>query len=201
MPAEGKSALLEAAVAHPRVETHALLAESQDEHARAARADRYPSVGIGVDWIITGAALDPTMPDSGKDAVVGMAALKIPLSLRAYAAGEEEARARGRMHRAQQMAARNQAVAEFERVMAALRDAIRRVELYERTMIPMAETSFSAVQESYASGRASVSEILMAEREVLELELMALRARAGAANAWAALERVVGRPVKPKEIR
>ncbi len=199
VPEEDPQILREEVAAHPRIEVLALLSGSQEERARASRADRYPSVGVGVDWIITGQALDPTMTDSGKDALIGMAALRVPLSVGAYAAGENEARAKGRMYRARALALRNHAVAEFERVMAELRDAERRLTLYETTMIPMAETSFRAVQASYQSGGASVAEILMAEREVLDLQLETLRARVAAATAWAALEELVGRPVSPAE--
>ncbi|MCB9756698.1 MAG: TolC family protein [Myxococcales bacterium] len=196
LPEEDDATLRLAATSHPRVQAMALLSDSSDQRVRQSRADRYPSVGVGVDWIITGAALDPSMPDSGNDAVMGMAALKVPLSLGSYSAGEDEARAQSRMFRARELAVRNQAVEELERVMARVRDATRRVALYDTTMIPLAETSYEAVQTSYQSGRASVAEVLLAERELLELRLMALRARVDAAVAWAALEQIVGRPVQ-----
>jgi len=199
VPAADPKTLRDEVGAHPRIEALALLSGSEGERARAARADRYPSVGVGVDWIITGQALDPTMTDSGKDALIGMAALRVPLSVGAYAAGENEARAKGRMYRARALALRDHAIAEFERVMAELRDAERRLSLYETTMIPMAETSLQAVLSSYQSGGASVAEILMAERELLELQLKTIRARVDAATAWAALEELVGRPVSPAE--
>ncbi|HFE47639.1 MAG TPA: TolC family protein [Nannocystis exedens] len=203
LPAEDAATLRQAVVTHPRIEAVRLMSESADERARASRADRYPSIGVGVDWIITGEALDPTMVDSGKDAVVGMAAIKVPLSIGAYAAGENEAKARSRMYKAQELAARNRAVEELERIMAAIRDAKRRFTLYETTMIPLAETSYEAVEASYQSGRANVDEILTSERDLLDLQLKALQARADAAKAWADLERVVGRPVsaKPEERR
>ncbi|MCA9688550.1 MAG: TolC family protein [Nannocystaceae bacterium] len=202
VPGEDDDSLRLAATSHPRVRALALMSESSDQRVRQSRADRFPSFGLGVDWIITGPAADPTMPDSGKDAVMGMAAIKVPLSFGSYSAGEDEARARSRMFRARELAARNHAVEDFERVMARLRDADRRVALYDTTMIPLAETSYEAVQASYQSGRASVVEVLMAERELLDLRLMALRARVDAAIAWAELEQVVGRPVRAsKELR
>ncbi len=197
LPGEDSPTLRLAATSHPRVQAMALLSESSEQRVRQSRADRFPSVGVGVDWIITGAALDPSMPDSGKDAVMGMAAVKVPLSLGSYGAGEDEARARSRMFRARELAVRNQAIEELERVLARLRDADRRVALYETTMIPLAETSYAAVQSSYQSGRATVAEVLIAERELLELRLMGLRARVDATVAWAALEQIVGRPVQP----
>ncbi len=202
LPEEDDATLRLAATSHPRVRAMALMSESSEQRVRQSRADRAPSVGLGVDWIITGAALDPSTPDSGKDAVMGMAAIKVPLSLGSYGAGEDEARARARMFRARELAVRNQAVETLERVLARLRDANRRVALYDATMIPLAETSYQAVQTSYQSGRAGVAEVLLAERELLELRLTALRARVDAAVAWAALEQVVGRPVPAaREVR
>lgn len=201
LPAEDAAALAEAARQHPRVEVMALQVEASAEDERSARAGYAPSFGVGVDWIITGPALDPSMPDSGKDPVIVMGALRLPLWARAYRAGVEQAKARGAMYRAKELAAMNTAAADVERQLAAVRDSARKVELYRATLVPQAETTYGSVSVSFEAGRAGVAEILIAERELLELELGRIRAEVEHAMAWAELERVVGRPVSAKEQR
>lgn len=195
LPESPRSELKEAAIAHPRVVAMASLSVAADERARAAKGERAPSIGIGLDWIATGEALDPATPGSGQDAVVGVVALKVPLWTGAYKAAEREARADGAMYRARERAASDRAVAELEQALADLRDAIRRVHLYRTTLVPQAETTYSSTLDGYQSGRSSLADVLMAEKDLLELALGLFEAHADYATVWAELERVVGQPI------
>jgi outer membrane protein TolC len=195
LPESEESHLRDAAIAHPRIDAMASMSEAANERARAAKGERGPSIGLGLDWIITGQAVDPSIPDSGKDAVVGMVALKVPVSGGAYKAAQQQAAAEGAMYRAQERAAHDRAVAELEQALANLRDAVRRVQLYETTLVPQAETTYSSTLDSYQSGRSSLAEVLMAEKDLLELALGLFQAHASYGVSFAELERVVGQPV------
>jgi outer membrane protein TolC len=195
-PRESREDLRREARSHPRVEAIAYREEAGREQARAARAQNAPSLGVGADWIITGDAADPTMPDSGKDAVLIKASLKIPLWYGAYKADEKRAEAQSAAHRAHKIAAANRASAEVERHLAHIRDAQRRDELYVSTLLPQAQAAFESVRIGYQSGTEGVAELLMVERDLLDLELDRLRAQAKWAASWAELERVVGRPMQ-----
>jgi len=199
LPRASSTDLKAIAVTRPRVEAMSLLSDASDQDFRRARADRLPSFGLGVDWIITGDAEDPSIADSGKDPVIAMVAVKIPLWGRAYAAAEREARAHGRAAAARRLAERDRAVAEVERALADVRDRARRVRLYESTLVPQAETTYGSVRNSYQAGRSSVAEVLWAERDLLELQLGLFRAQSDFAVAWAELERVVGQPIEAQE--
>ena len=195
LPQPSESELRTAAIEHPRVASMASMSESADERARAVKGERAPSFGFGLDWIVTGDAPDPTTPDSGKDAVVGVVALKVPVSGGAYRAAQNEARAESAMYRARERAARDRAVADLEQTLANLRDAVRRVRLYESTLVPQAETTYSSTLDGYQSGRSSLAEVLIAEKNLLELALGLFEAHAAYGMVWAELERVVGQPV------
>jgi cobalt-zinc-cadmium efflux system outer membrane protein len=198
LPEPNESELKKAAIAHPRVEAMAFMSESADESARAAKGERGPSIGLGLDWIVTGDAPNPATPDSGQDAVVGVVALRVPVSGGAYRAAEQQARAEGAMYRARERAARDRAVAELEQTLASLRDAVRRVRLYQTTLVPQAETTYSATLDGYQSGRSSLAEVLIAEKDLLELALGLFEAHANYGAVWAELERVVGQPVSTR---
>lgn len=199
LPRTSAADLRTIAIAHPRVEAMSLVSDASGQDLRRARADRFPSIGLGVDWIITGDAADPSTPDSGKDPVIAMVALKVPLWGRAYGAAEREARAQGRAAAARRLAERDRAVAGLETALADIRDQARRVRLYETTLVPLAETTYGSVQSSYQAGRSSVAEVLWAERDLLELQLGLFQAQTDYAVAWAELERVVGQPIEAQE--
>ena len=184
---------------HPRVAALATLSDAAGERVREARADRAPSFGVGVDWIITGqSAAMPTPPDSGKDAVAVSLSLKVPLWARAYRAAEDEARARSTALRARAIDARNAVAAEVRQQAARVNDDVRRVRVYETTLIPQAETTFESVLSSYSAGRSTVAELLLAERELIGLQDELYGAQADYGDHLAQLESAVGRAVKTK---
>ena len=201
LPRRSTAELRAIAVAHPRVEAMSLLSDANSQDVRRARSDRFPSFGLGVDWIITGEAADPSTPGSGNDPVIAMVAVKVPLWGGAYGAAEREARAQGRATAARRLAERDRAVAGVEQALAQLRNQARRVRLYETTLVPQAETTYGSVQASYQVGRSSLAEVLWAERDLLELQLGLFRAQSEYAVAWAELERIVGQPIEAQEER
>ncbi|MCA9653861.1 MAG: TolC family protein [Myxococcales bacterium] len=193
-----------AAIEHPRVQAWASLSEAAQLRERSARAERLPSFGVGVDWIITGQPADANAghvapAERGKDAVMVTAGVKVPLWGRAYGAAASEARANDAAHRARALEARNMALAELERSLARVRDGARRTALLESTLVPQAEAAFESVTLSYASGRSSIGELMMSERDLLELQRERVAAYAALGIAWAELERVVGRPLTTSE--
>ena len=86
-------------------------------------------------------------------------------------------------------------MSELARALANLRDAVRRVQLYETTLVPQAETTYTSTLDGYQSGRASLAEVLLAEKDLLELALGLFQAHASYGVSWAELERVVGQSV------
>jgi len=184
---------------HPRVESLATLSNAADERVREARADRAPSFGVGVDWILTGPSQAAAPPsDSGLDAVALSLSVKVPLWTRAYRASENEARARGAVFRARAIDTRNGVSAAVREQAARVADDVRRVRVYETTLGPQAQTTFEAVLHSYAVGRATVGELLLAERELIGLQGELHEAQADYGKDIAHLERAVGRRVETK---
>ena len=78
---------------------------------------------------------------------------------------------------------------------------MRRAKLYRNTLVPQAEAVFESVIGAYQAERSTLASALMAERDLLELELGLFTARADFAKAWVRLEEIVGRSVHPKEAR
>ena len=201
IPLDSREALIAAATEHPRVESLELMSESSLSMVRRARADRAPSFMFGVDWIETGEAMDPSTPGSGSDPVIVMLGIRLPLWTYAYRGAEEEARSESEAFRAEAIDASNHAEAALEQTQASIRDADRRIALYRDTLIPQAESAYISVVGAYQTGRTTVAATLIAQRELLELQLGLARARAEHAIAWARLEQVVGREVEMRSDR
>lgn len=195
VPAESTDALLAAARAHPRVSALDYMAAASEHAADAADAQGMPDFTLGLDYIETGAAAMPNVPDSGKDPIMVSIAVAVPLWRGTYDAAENKARAQAAAYRARRHEAETMAEAELQAVLAQVRDAARRIALYENTLIPQAETAYAAVIGTYQTGAAQLANALIAQKNVLELNNLLARARADHARAWARLEEIVGRPV------
>jgi len=196
LPAESEDALYRDARQHPQIEAAEFMAAASESRVRAEAAERAPSLLAGLDWIVTGKA--PTVVGkSGQDAVIVTAGLSVPLWGRNYRDAMSAARAEGAAHRADRDAALYTADAQLQAAISAVRDAQRRIDLYRHTLIPQAETTFQSVLGGYQSGRSTVASALLAQRELLELQLELARSRAHHARAWAVLEAVTGHPIEP----
>lgn len=198
LPVDSEQSLHRDAQQHPDIEAEDLMATSSDAQLKAEAAQRAPSLLAGLDWIVVGPTPGPN-PDSGQDAVIVTAGLSVPLWGPSYRSSMDAARAEGAAHRADRDAARQAADAQLEAALSTVRDAQRRIDLYGDTLIPQAETTFQSVLGGYQSGRSTIASALLAQKDLLELQLELARSRARHARAWAVLEAVVGRTVEPSE--
>ncbi len=196
---ESIEALTRTAHRHPRVDAIATRSRSAGERVHQARADRYPSFGVGIDWIVTGRSDSATPPSGdGRDAVSVGLSVEVPLWTRSYRAAEDEAKARQAMWRARAIDARDRVVATVRQRAAQVSDDVRRARVHRTTLIPQARTAFEAVLSQYVAGRSNVAELLLAERELVGLRDGLVAAQADYGWHLAALERAVGRAVRTR---
>lgn len=190
LPRETDADLEAAARRHPRLQALRQLSQAEEHAAERARADRYPNFSLAAEWIVVGAGAG--VADDGKDALVVGGGIELPLWQSNYGDAEKAARARARAHRADHRGARDQAVAHLRATLSAVRDATRRTRSYRHTLLPQAESAYASVLGAYATGRGGVAQALLSQRDLLELRVELVRARADHARAWSALEDVVG---------
>lgn len=199
---ESSATLAKDVAANPSIRALALMAEAKQQTERSVSAERLPSFSLGFDYIEVGPATAGGManvPDSGQDAMIAMLGVQLPIWIGIYDAKEAEARAQSRAFNARAEEATNRALGRFESERSKLDDATRRVALYEATLIPQAETVYSSVLGSYQSGQSGIASMLIAQRELLELQLGLINALGDHATAWATLEELVGRPIQSTE--
>lgn len=198
LPGEDEKALSSAVLAHPRLSAFEHLAASHEDSARAEEAAGLPSFSLGADWIITGEARAANVPDSGNDAVIVGGGISIPLWRGSYSDAADAARAEASAARADRIAAEDLALAELSVAYAQVRDAVRRVDLHRKTLVPQADSAYESVLGAYVTGQGTVAQTLLAQKDLLELRGNLKKARAEYAIAWARLERVTGRAVQTR---
>ena len=172
----------------------ALDARAHQEKSAAALAARryYPDLGLGIEYIETGAARTPGVEDSGEDAVIATLSLNLPLWRSAYRAAEREAQLRQASAEKQRMDQANRLAARLREVLAAYRDADRKIDLYVHTLVPRAAQSLNVNQQAFAAGRGRFLEMVEAARLLLAFQLELERARATRPVRLAEIEMLAG---------
>lgn len=179
-------------------ELRALAAEVEAAEHRVSHATRQyiPDATVGLTWIQTGRAVGASPPfDNGKDPLIASVSIHVPIwwnriraDIRAARQKRQELGQRRQQHRADLSAAVQDAA-------FALRDAGRRVQLYTDLLVPRAQKAVQITLQSYSAREAGFSDLIDAERVLLEFRLSAERARADRLIAAAELERLIGRPL------
>ena len=165
-----------------------------------AKKDFYPDFTLGLDYVVTDDAINPTR-DSGKDPVMAMFSINLPIWRSKYKAALNEAKSRYSTAESERVNAGNQLQADLKMATYHFRDAERKINLFKDTLIPKAQQSLKVVQKSYESGSTEFLSLIDAERLLLEFELSYERAVANRMQRLAELEMLVGTPLTSNKER
>ncbi|MBU0679667.1 MAG: TolC family protein [Verrucomicrobia bacterium] len=168
------------------------LISSAEKDSSIAHKESLPSFSLGVEYISTGDALMAGTPDSGKDPVIAMATLDIPLWRGKYRAAVREADYRREAQEMTRESREQQIRAQLTSAFFSYRDAGRKIELFGNTLVTQARQAMELAEESYRTGKADLQGLIDAQRQLLEFELMYARAQADKAVAAARIRELIG---------
>lgn len=191
-PAASLDELTDLALTHPSLQVALARTEAAQQQTRVARAQRMPGFRVGADWIATGTSEMPGVTESGKDAVAARVGVTVPLWQRAGAERVRSAHSQSSVAASQAEAIRQDLIATLDPVLAQLDDSARRVSLIEGTLLPQAQATYDSLLGSLAVGQGSIVQVLLTQRDLLELTVDTHAARAQHARAWATLHDLTG---------
>lgn len=166
---------------------------SRDEAGLAlASKSPIPDLTLGAEVIDTGDARTMNVPESGKNPIIAMATINLPLWFGKYRAEKAEAKAKLAATRSELAQLENRVIADLERLHFELRDADRRVDLYAHTLLPRARQGLAVTTDGYATGVVDFLDLIDSQRTLLEFELAHARAIADRTTKLSQLEQVVG---------
>lgn len=161
-----------------------------------------PDFMFGVEYQVIGSPDVPAAmrPDeAGEDAIAVRAGISIPWQVHVNAA-------RGNAARAEEQAARF--MAEQQRLDLTARlaaqefsyaDAARLIELFDETVLPKARQTLELIRGDFTADRATLTDVLDAERSLLAAELSLVNARADLLKARAKIQSLIARDLEMVE--
>lgn len=197
LPIPALDATLEELIARASNTNPSLIALGERIRAEQSRTEiaRYaskPELGIGVETILTNDAINPNTPESGDDPLILSFNLNLPIWRDKYDAQVRESIANRLALAHEHDALRNDLSARIARAHFDYTDARRRAGLYEHTLIPKATESIQSILASFRTGSGGFTDLLDAQRTLLEFERSALRAQSAKGIALAQIHELIG---------
>lgn len=184
------------AASNPALKAMGFEVTKNERAVRLARKNTRPDFALGVSAIDTGNAVYGTPPDSGNDPVVASFSMTIPLWQRKNTASIHEAKLRHLVAQKDKKNALNALYAQLQMAIYQLQDAQRKISLYGDTLLPKANESLKVTESAFRAGSGSFTDLIDAQRVLLEFALAKERALAHYAQGQARIEVLVGRPIE-----
>ena len=161
-----------------------------------AKKDYYPDITFGVDFIDTDDAIGAMSPsDSGKDPIIAMFSINLPIWREKLDAGLREARYQHRAAVRGKTQKLNTLNAQLKLTLYRFRDGERKIDLYRDTLLPKAVESVKANEAAFRAGVNTFLDLIDAQRVMLAFELAYERALSNRAQKLAELEMLVGKQI------
>jgi len=152
----------------------------------------FPDLSLGVHFIQTGDAIDPSMPDSGRDPLLATVSFGLPIWPGNHSAVKEEAKHLRAAARSAQKDRQNELFAELEAARAIWLSAKRQVALYRDNIIPLAQQAYEVTAAAFAADQVSYTDLIEAQRSLLMTRLTMWRAITDLESSQAKLELLIG---------
>lgn len=159
-----------------------------------AKKNFYPDVTLGLEYIDTGPARMPTS-DDGRDPIMAMVSLNLPVWRDKYRAIEEREQREYLATVNDREALENTLVSRIQLVLYDFRDAKRKVDLYGNALIPKARQTLEVQEQAFSVGSSDFLDVLDSQRVLLEFQLEREKALTVQAQKLAELEMLLAQEV------
>ncbi len=157
-----------------------------------AHKDYFPDFEFGVEYARDGSARMASMDGGGSDMLSLIVSVNLPIWRKKYQAGIHEMTARFAESTRELRSRENSLEAELKRALFNYRDSHRKVELYGGTLLPKASESLRVTESAYRAGESGFSDLIDAQRVLLEFSLAHERAFADRSQAFIRVQTLVG---------
>lgn len=179
--------------ANPQLGRLSELIDQQNQKKALAKQDFFPDVTLGLEYIDTGTARFSNVRDSGKDAVIGMVSVNVPVWWNKYHAGLREHENRSLGAEYDYADTRNRLEAELKIALYHFQDAERKTALYRDNLIPKAQQTLATTRQAYSGGSVNFFDLIDSYQALLEFKLSYEKEFTRKFKQLAQIEKLVGK--------
>jgi outer membrane protein, heavy metal efflux system len=134
-----------------------------------ARKQGLPNVGIGIDYVIIGQPDGMSAAENGRDALMPMVSVSIPLFRKKYKAAQEEAWLMQESYLLQKENTLNLISSEYERALYTIKQQQEMLVLYDQQILTTNQ-SLNLLFQSYSNSGNDFGEVLGIQQQLLQYE-------------------------------
>ncbi|MBT5167337.1 MAG: TolC family protein [Opitutales bacterium] len=168
---------------NPKIAILRALENSQEARKRIAKLTNKPDFTVGLNYLRTGDALNPSASGSGKDPWALMVGVSLPIWSKANNAIVMQASLQKEAIASQINEQKLLLNSQARTWIARLEDSQQRIQRYETKLLPIARQARDIFESNFRTNKASLLDLFDSERTLIELETQYWRA---AADAWVA---------------
>jgi outer membrane protein TolC len=158
-------------VANPLLEELNLKVLASQAQERTAIKQGLPKFGIGLDYVIVGERTDMTLEDNGKDVLMPMVTMSLPIFRGKYKAAQQEAQLMQESYVLQKEEVANRLISSFEMIWFEIQKQLELIELFEE-QIQESEQSLNLLFSAYSNSGKEFEEVLRMQQQILKYQRM-----------------------------
>lgn len=166
--------------------------EKRKDMLKLAKREYFPDLTVGVTKIDTGEAFSPATLGSGKDPLMVMLSVNVPIWFWRLNAGVAEARASLQAAEKSRLDKENELLSKLALVHYKFRDSLRQSALYKDALIPKAVQTLNATKSGYEAGHVDFLSLIDAQRVLLSFQLAYYRYNANFYQRLSELKSLLG---------
>ncbi len=158
-------------VANPLLEELNLKVQASQAQERAAIKQGLPKFGIGLDYVIVGERTDMALEDNGKDVLMPMVTMSLPIFRGKYKAAQQEAQLMQESYVLQKEEVSNRLISSYEVIWFEIQKQLELIELFEE-QIQESEQSLNLLFSAYSNSGKEFEEVLRMQQQILKYQRM-----------------------------
>jgi outer membrane protein TolC len=155
---------------HPTLAALDLKMKSAKEAELLSKKQGRPNWGLGLDYVFVGERSDRTVPDNGKDVIMPMLSITLPIFRAKYNAATKEAQLNQEMIAYYRTNMENTLIAKYESSWYDLEKSRELLDLYD-TQILKTKQAIALLETAYSNSGEDFEEILRMQQELISFQL------------------------------
>jgi outer membrane protein TolC len=160
---------------NPKLKALDLKREANKGAELAARKQGLPKLGVGLDYVMVGERNDMVIPDNGKDILMPMVSVSIPIFRGKYNASVKEAQLMQESYTNQKQEVTNMLISEYEMVWFQVQQQLQLLSLYEQ-QVQTSQQLLNLLYASYGNSGKEFEEVLRMQQQLLKYRKMSATA-------------------------
>ena len=162
---------------HPLIQSLEYKMQSAEANERVTQKQGLPKIGLGLDYVIVGERQDMVLADNGKDVLMPMVTVSLPIFRKKYNAQKKEAQLMQESYELQKQNVKNQLDTDYESTVFEIEQQLELLNLYER-QIKKTESTLEIIWKTYSASGTDFEEVLRIQQQFLKYRKLKATAEA-----------------------